>query len=93
MGQAIAEMKYKSNVWAIAYTYKDINGKIYKGILGIYAFTWNQKIPKCCEGFRIATWETRRQAREALKEAKSGMYVPFPNSRVVKLLINYNVTK
>jgi hypothetical protein len=69
--------------WAI-----DTNSKEGHGLLGIYAFAWNQSIPDCCKGYRIATFETRSIARSALKNMKCKDYIAFPKAKIVRLIIS-----
>ena len=85
-------MRYNNNVWAIAYHYADIDSKVYEGFFGIYYF--NIFIASECEGFRIATFQTRKIAREYLKEVRVNGYTGKRNrARVVKLQIYYKVIK
>ena len=71
----------KKHAWAIERTYKDIDGKIYRGLLGVYYF--NSSFPVWAEGNTTALFRTRELARKYCKTLKSN----HSRFRVVKTKI------
>lgn len=65
--------------WAIKLNHPEYAFDSYAGILN---WIWNKDIHLCQNGFRIATWRTRKEAREGLKTLRG-----FPNAKVVKVII------
>ncbi len=55
--------------WAIKYTYS-VDGVFVTGLLSRHYF--NRKLPRACDGYQIAVFRTRQQAREAARVAGRG---------------------
>ena len=71
--------------WAIAYRFKDFDGKVYSGFQGLYHFVKEQ--PKCVDGNRICLFRTRKIAREHLKIFRSGWVSPNQKNWIAKVRI------
>jgi hypothetical protein len=56
------------SAWAIREDYVDIDGKAYPRLLGYGCFDWSR--PSVFGGYVTATWKTRKEAQEALKDLR-----------------------
>lgn len=45
-------------------------------------------LPAHVQGNRTATWNTRREARNALKQLKAKSYVAWPNAHVARVCVS-----
>jgi len=91
----LAEVLRRS--WGVDLNFKDVDGTVRHGLLGVLGFHMERNPMPWREGFSIATWATRGKARDFLRKKKASEpvrddgFTYWKRALVVRLDIRINV--